>query len=108
MKVSQLELLFTSQLDQAHFTGYVREHRFAPPRLWRFDFAWLSRAVAVEIEGGVFSGGRHVRGTGFEQDAEKYAHAVLLGWKVLRVPGSWVESGEALTWITALLEEKAA
>ena len=67
-----------------------REYRFAPPRRWRFDFAWPKRRLAVEIEGGVHSGGRHVRGQGFVDDAEKYLGAIVLGWTVIRVPSEWV------------------
>lgn len=89
--------------------GVVREHRFCPPRLWRFDFAWPSMALAVEIEGGAFIGGRHTRGAGFRGDAEKYATALLLGWRVLRVPDMWIrppkgQEAEAVTWTRALLE----
>jgi len=62
----------------------VREYRFAPPRRWRFDFAWPEKRVAVEIEGGIFSMGRHTRGQGFLADAEKYNRAAMLGWCVLR------------------------
>ncbi len=73
----------------------VREHRFAPPRRWRFDFAWLERKVAVEIEGGNWVGGRHTRGAAFEKDAEKYNTAVLLGWLVLRFTPSMVKRDPA-------------
>jgi len=63
-----------------------REHCFAKSigRRWRFDEAWPARKVAVELEGGVYSGGRHVRPEGFEKDCEKYNAAVSLGWRVLR------------------------
>ncbi|HUU23465.1 MAG TPA: DUF559 domain-containing protein [Phycisphaerae bacterium] len=62
----------------------TRQHRFAPPRRWRFDFAWPAQKVAVEIEGGTFVRGRHTRGAGFQGDCEKYNAAVSLGWRVLR------------------------
>lgn len=62
----------------------VPEHRFAPPRRWKFDFAMIAERIAVEIEGGSWSGGRHTRGDGFLKDMEKYNAAVLLGWRVLR------------------------
>lgn len=70
------------------------EHPFAPPRKWRFDFAWslaprLGRPnrlkVALEVEGGVWTRGRHTRGKGFIADMAKYNEAAIRGWKVIRV-----------------------
>ena len=60
------------------------EHAFHPTRRWRFDFAWPDKMVAVECEGGVYSRGRHTRGSGFTADCEKYSAAAMLGWRVLR------------------------
>lgn len=51
---------------------------------WRFDWAWVDHRVALEVEGGVFSGGRHTRGSGFVGDMSKYNAAGTLGWIVLR------------------------
>ena len=65
---------------------FEREYRFHPERKWRFDFANPHMKVAVEIEGGAFSGGRHTRGAGFVADCEKYNQATVLGWRVLRYP----------------------
>jgi len=67
----------------------VAEHRFHPKRRWRFDVAIPEMMVAIEIEGGVFTGGRHTRGKGYTRDCEKYNAATVLGWNVLRyVPTS--------------------
>ena len=66
-----------------------REYEFDPDRRWRFDFAWPAQKVAVEIEGGARSGGRHVRGQGFVEDAEKHLAALAAGWRVVRVPSEW-------------------
>jgi hypothetical protein len=33
----------------------IREHRFAPPRRWRFDYAWPAHRLALEIEGGTWT-----------------------------------------------------
>ena len=64
------------------------EYRFHPVRKWKFDFAWPRVKVAVEIEGGAFSKGRHTRGKGFEGDCEKYNAALDAGWRVYRfTPG---------------------
>jgi len=62
-----------------------RECRFASPRRWRFDFAWPAQRVAVECDGGTYSGGRHTRGDGYRRDAEKLNAASALGWRVFRV-----------------------
>lgn len=85
-----------------------REFRFHPIRQWRFDFAWEDRRLAVEVEGGVWTQGRHVRGAGFENDCEKYAEAVALGWRVMRVTPRQIRDGRALDWITRALRRRAA
>jgi hypothetical protein len=65
------------------------EFRFHAKRKWRFDFAWPAPdLVALEVEGGIFSGGRHTRGAGFAKDMEKYNEATAMGWRLLRVTPS--------------------
>jgi len=61
-----------------------KEYRFHPKRKWRFDRALPKKLIAIEIEGGIYSGGRHIRGKGFTGDCEKYNQAALLGWRVFR------------------------
>lgn len=70
------------------------EYRFAPPRRWRFDWAWPDALIAVEQEGGVWVQGRHTRGSGFVKDIEKYNHAAAAGWRVLRATPKQIDSGE--------------
>ena len=41
--------------------------------------------VAVEVDGGTWTGGRHVRGAGYRRDAEKLNAAAALGWFVYRL-----------------------
>lgn len=69
----------------------VREYRFQPPRRWRFDLAWPEQKIAIELEGGIWTGGRHTRGKGFEADCEKYNMAALMGWRVLRYTSTMLE-----------------
>lgn len=80
---------------------YVKELRFAPPRRWAFDYAWPALMVALEIEGGVYSGGRHTRGRGFVADCEKYNSAALRGWVVLRLATGFrlAQVEEIATWL---------
>lgn len=66
----------------------VPEYRFHPTRRWRFDFAWPADKIALEVEGGAFTRGRHTRGAGYLKDMEKYNAAVIAGWRVFRVTPS--------------------
>lgn len=84
-----------------------REYRFHPSRRWRWDFCWPEQMVALEIEGGAFSGGRHTRGPGFQADCEKQSVAAALGWRVLRATAYHVESGQFLEWVRRALERAA-
>ena len=61
-----------------------KEYRFHAERLWRFDYAFPQHKIALEVEGGVHTGGRHIRPKGFLGDMEKYNAAAVLGWRVLR------------------------
>ena len=63
----------------------ITEHKFHDVRKWRFDFCWPEQKLALEVEGGIFVGGRHGRGAGMKKDMEKYNAACVLGWRVLRV-----------------------
>jgi hypothetical protein len=47
------------------------EFKFAPDRKWRFDFCWSPQRIALEVDGGIWVGGRHTRGSGFAKDMEK-------------------------------------
>lgn len=52
-------------------------------RLWRFDYSWPTHKVALEVEGGVWSQGRHTRPQGFIEDKRKYSEAAIQGWAML-------------------------
>jgi very-short-patch-repair endonuclease len=103
-KASPLEQLALFMLEAEGLPAPITEHRFAAPRRWRFDFAWPAQHLALEIEGGSWVGGRHVRPAGFAKDCEKYAHAVLLGWRVIRVTSDQLKDGQAMRWVRAALE----
>ncbi len=85
-----------------------REYVFAAPRKFRWDFCWPDRMLAVEVEGGIFTAGRHVQGRGFESGCEKQALGVLLGWRVLRVTPGQIESQVAVEWIKQALSDESA
>ena len=62
----------------------VKEYKFHPTRRWRFDYAIPEHKIALEVEGGVWTGGRHTSPKGFLGDIEKYNTATLMGWRVFR------------------------
>lgn len=61
------------------------EFRFSPPRRWKADFCCHEARLLIEIEGGVYTHGRHTSIKGFLNDAEKYLEAELLGYTVMRL-----------------------
>ncbi|MEX3555278.1 MAG: hypothetical protein VB131_01155 [Burkholderia gladioli] len=105
--MSKLEETFALHCRAARLQEPVREYRFDASRRWRFDFCWPDVGVAVEIEGGIWSGGRHTRGSGFEADAVKYNAAAMQGWRVLRFTGGMVRSGAAIATVIEALKEAA-
>lgn len=82
---SALERDFTLRWRAIQGPTLVPEFKFAPGRRWRFDFACPTTKIAVELEGGAWTGGRHTRGAGFIADCEKYNEATLNGWTVFRL-----------------------
>ena len=94
--MTDLEDALVWQLHAIGITpGMVREHRFAPPRRWRFDLAWPGLAIAVEVEGGSWVHGGHNRGADFERNAEKYNEAAIRGWCLIRVTTTMIKDGRA-------------
>jgi len=86
---------------------FVRELRFCPERRWRLDFL-IADKIACEVDGGVWTGGRHTRGRGFTSDCEKLNQATLMGYQVLRFTSNHVHSGYALQTIEAALNATAS
>lgn len=104
---SALEQTFSLQLQALGCPGAHREHQFHPERRWRFDFAWPTYKIAVELEGGTWTGGRHVRGAGFAADCAKYNAAALLGWRVLRYTAASIDDWSAAKQVAETLRKEA-
>lgn len=82
----------------------VTEHRFMSDRRFRFDYAWVEQHVALEVEGGIWTGGRHTRGAGFLRDMDKYNHAAVRGWYVVRCTPSTLRTIETVKMLKELLK----
>lgn len=85
----------------------VIEHKFHQTRRWRFDYAIPELKIAIEQEGGVWSNGRHTRGSGYIGDMEKYNSATLLGWSILRYTPQQLKKTEILGQIQDLIKLKS-
>lgn len=83
----------------------VKEHLFAKEsgRKWRFDHAWLDAKLALEVQGGLFRGGRHVRGAALLKEHEKLNAAAILGWRILYCSPRELETGDIFATIMAAL-----
>ncbi|HHQ4676413.1 TPA: DUF1367 family protein [Aeromonas veronii] len=61
--------------------------------------AWPLNMIALEIHGGIHSGGRHTRGKGFVEDRVKMNEAALLGWSVIEVTPEHIKTGQLRAWL---------
>jgi hypothetical protein len=86
MMAEQRNSLFRALCKREGLPAPVEEYAFAKPeRAWRFDFCWVEQRVALEVEGGVWTQGRHSRGTGMIEDMAKYNRGAAMGWRIFRV-----------------------
>ena len=92
---SEGESLLSLQL-KALKIAFEREFKFCQDRKWRADFHLVGKMILIEVEGGIWSGGRHTRGKGYLGDMEKYNSATALGYSVYRYSTEQVKSGMAI------------
>ena len=87
--------------------AYQLEYMFAAPdRKWRSDIAWPNVKVALEIDGGTWTMGRHNRPGAVLKEMEKgngYAERL---WLDFHSPWEWVESGEIEDPIVAAITRR--
>lgn len=105
-KAQQVDTLHDKVLTQlVGFPDPATELLFHPKRKWRFDYAWEEQKLALEVHGGIHSGGRHTRGRGFVEDRAKMNEATLLGWTVLEVTPEHIKSGQLRAWLLAAFNQ---
>lgn len=108
----------TSKLEQAFLTYWIQ---LAPPylrdslisgdkdsplvivdstgkkRKWRVDFLLPVHRIYIELEGAIYTAGRHSRGAGYTSDCHKYNSLTLMGWRGLRFTSDWLDSNQGLS-----------
>ena len=82
---------------------FEQEFKFHPTRKWRADFHLKGKKILVEVEGGIWSNGRHTRGKGYLGDLEKYNEATMMGYQVIRFSTEQVKSGKAIEQIEKMV-----
>lgn len=82
---------------------FEQEFKFHQSRKWRADFHLKGRMILIEVEGGIWSGGRHTRGKGYIGDMKKYNAATMLGYQVIRFSTEQVKSGLAIQQIEKMV-----
>ncbi len=104
-KASDLELLLDEHLRRLGVPPGEQEAKLIPGRRYRIDRFWPSATppLAVEVEGGEWQGGRHGTGAGMTTDCEKSALLAIRGYRLMRVTGGQVRSGQAALWIQEAL-----
>lgn len=80
-KRDEVDLFCEVWTDNCSVGDLMREHYFHPSRRWRFDIAWPSQMIAIEIDGGGFG---HQSMGGRQKDNEKQNAATSMGWRVFR------------------------
>ncbi len=109
-KRTNLKAILQDYCKQRGYPVPLAELQFCDGRKWAFDLCWpitlMYPATALEIEGGVWSGGRHTRGKGFMGDMEKYNEATFHGWRLLRTTPGQIESGETFALIDRLMKQR--
>jgi len=118
------------QIKNAGLPEPTQEYRFHPVRLWRLDFAYPEKKIAIEVDGGgwgrpvvcnrchqtvmryvngrsypVREGGRHHTAKGSEADNEKKNALAEMGWRVVTYNPSHIKDGSALQNLRKVLGE---
>lgn len=101
MPRSYLEQEFEAMIRLFKIPQPLREYNF---HSFRFDFAWPAVKVCVEVDGGTFCGGNHVRGKGYQKDCIKSNLAHLQGWIVLRADREMVGTEEFAKIVKKMLK----
>lgn len=89
------EILLPIHMRELGIKDLEAEVLLHPTRKWRLDFYSEQLALGLEIEGGIWIGGAHVRPKGFQEDLDKYNRIQALGVTIFRFSTEDVLTGKA-------------
>lgn len=93
--------MFTRLVKSELGLEVMKEYEFDPARRWRADYFIPEIKLCIEVEGGVWTQGRHTRGKGFLGDMEKYNAMTCQGLKLIRVTPDTLIKQNTLNMIKA-------
>lgn len=96
--------LFIKAVKAEFGIDFVTEYKFDPTRRWRADLCCIEQRIIIEVEGGVWTNGRHTRGKGFLADLEKYNTATCQGWRLIRTTPDKLLTIETIGYVKLLIE----
>ncbi len=130
------DMIFLKLLSDAGLPRPAAEFKFHKDRLWRFDWCYVDIKLAIEVEGAIYGrpvicnhcnrqvtgnytdkkgkrqtyniteGGGHSSGKAVERDHEKFNHAAIYGWKILRFNSTKIHEKETIDLIKKAFENK--
>ncbi len=77
----------------------VAEYRFHRTRRWRADFCWPEQKVILEIQGGIWTKGRHTRGKALLGEWQKLNTAAGMGYRFIFCQPTALNRIETLDYI---------
>lgn len=80
------------------------EYKFHETRKWRCDFFLPALKTAIEIQGAVWTQGRHTRGAGYLKDMEKFRELAKAGHRLLMFTPQEVSKGFAKEFLKGYVE----
>ncbi len=83
-RIKRIHSQFTDWLT-LNKIAFVKEYKFCKERKWKIDYYLPDLNAAVEVEGGVWTAGRHVNPKGFLKDMEKYNAITMAKIQLLRI-----------------------
>ena len=120
MSKSYLERIALALIEDAGLPKPIEEYRFCPERKWRADFVWLFnnqlykvdplldkvtryKGVILEINGAVWTKGKHTYGKQLLDEYEKLNNASLDGWILIQVGNYHMKTGQMIEWLKRAL-----
>lgn len=85
---------------------YQAEYKFHRERKWRLDFyiEYDGVKLAIEVEGGVWGGGRHITPQGFLEDMKKYNQFTIYGILLYRVQPHMLNDPQTIADIMTIIK----